>query len=482
MKMSDIPVIIQGGMGAAVSGWELARAVSLTGQLGVVSGTALDVVLARRLQMGDPHGHLRRALGMFPYPEISERILQRYFIPGGKREDKPFKAVPMLTAQPTREQVELIVVANFVEVYLAREGHTERVGINYLEKIQLPILPSLFGAMLAGVDYVLMGAGIPVAIPGTLDELSEGRSVELSLRATGSGGNDADTVRFDPLWFTGGEPVKLDRPRFLAIVASSTLASMLLRKAHGRVDGFVVEGSTAGGHNAPPRGKLELTERGEPLYGARDNVDLQAIRRLGVPFWLAGSYGTSDQLVAALLEGAAGIQVGTAFAFCEESGLRDDVKREVLRLAKQGDCQVFTDPFASPAGFPFKVLQLEGSLSDESPYQERERHCDLGFLRQGYDHDGDIGWRCPAEPVSAYIRKGGQEPDSSGRKCLCNALLANVGLGQVRHRGEPEQPLVTCGDDVNNIRRFLPTPEATSYSARDVVDKLLAKVLQEIGS
>ena len=71
-------------MGAAVSGWKLARAVSLTGQLGVVSGTALDVVLARRLQLGDPDGHLRRALDMFPFPEIAQRVLQRYFIPGGK--------------------------------------------------------------------------------------------------------------------------------------------------------------------------------------------------------------------------------------------------------------------------------------------------------------------------------------------------------------------------------------------------------------
>ncbi|MGD8321328.1 MAG: hypothetical protein PVJ02_12765, partial [Gemmatimonadota bacterium] len=36
------PVIIQGGMGVGISGWRLARAVSSRGQLGVVSGTALD--------------------------------------------------------------------------------------------------------------------------------------------------------------------------------------------------------------------------------------------------------------------------------------------------------------------------------------------------------------------------------------------------------------------------------------------------------
>ena len=36
-------------MGAGVSNWRLAQAVAKLGQLGVVSGTALDLVLARRL-------------------------------------------------------------------------------------------------------------------------------------------------------------------------------------------------------------------------------------------------------------------------------------------------------------------------------------------------------------------------------------------------------------------------------------------------
>lgn len=477
MKAHNTPVIIQGGMGAAVSGWQLARAVSLSGQLGVVSGTALDVVLARRLQIGDHNGHLRRALGRFPYPEIGKRILQRYFVAGGKPQDAPFKAVPMLATELTQDQIDLIVVANFVEVYLAREGHAGSIGINYLEKIQLPTLPSLFGAMLAGVDYVLMGAGIPIAIPGTLDRLNEGRTVELPVAITSEAGNSVRPVsRFDPMGITGGERVRLDRPRFLAIVASSTLATMLSRKANGRVDGFVVEGPTAGGHNAPPRGKLQLNEHGEPLYGKRDIVDLQTFRGLDVPFWLAGSYGTPERLVAALQAGAAGVQVGTAFAFCEESGLRDDIKRNVLQMAQHGNCNVFTDPLASPTGFPFKVIGLDGSLSGQQQHDQRQRSCDLGFLRQGYEtDDGAVVWRCPAEPEATYIRKGGEVADTVGRKCLCNALLANVGLGQVRS-GECERPLVTCGDDVSNIRRFLPSANATSYSAADVIDRLLATI------
>src|SRR6202166_4999010 len=170
---SKYPKIIQGGMGAGVSNWRLAQAVSKLGHLGVVSGTALDQILARRLQDGDPGGHMRRALAQFPVRELAERIEKEYFIPGGKPERTPYKHMPVHDKDGPREREELCVVANFVEVFLAREGHDNPVGINYLEKIQIPHLPSIYGAMLGGVGYVLMGAGIPMKIPGVLDCLAD---------------------------------------------------------------------------------------------------------------------------------------------------------------------------------------------------------------------------------------------------------------------------------------------------------------------
>ncbi|MCP4787457.1 MAG: nitronate monooxygenase [Fuerstiella sp.] len=464
-------------MGAAVSAWQLARAVSLTGQLGVVSGTAIDVVLARRLQQGDSGGHVRRALEDFPFPEMAERIVNRYFVPGGKSANTSFLPERVLPVKPTQEQQELVVVANFVEVFLAKEGHDGHVGINYLEKIQTPTLPSLFGAMLAGVDYVLMGAGIPRAIPGVLDRLANGSPVELPLNVEGAGRDDHFVTCFDPMTFSGGAIPWLERPKFLAIVASASLASLLARKSSGRVDGFIVEGPTAGGHNAPPRGKGSLNERGEPVYGAKDEIDLDAMRALGVPFWLAGSYGSAERIDAALQAGASGVQVGTAFAFCNESGFRSDIKQRVLEMCRDGSLDVVTDPLASPTGFPFKVLQLEDSLSEDSINQQRHRICDLGFLRQAYRKtNGSVGWRCPGEPVAAYVHKGGVIDETVGRKCVCNGLLANVGLGQCRGDGNSERPLVTCGNDLASITRFLKTPDAESYSAADVVESLLAGV------
>ncbi len=146
-------------MGAGVSGWRLARAVSEFGQLGVVSGTALDLIFVRKLQLGDPGGELRHALKHFPLPGVATRLIAKYFIPGGKSPGAPFKLSSTPTLRPGAPAVELMVAANFAEVFLAREGHDGPIGINFLKKIQLPTLPSLFGAMLAGVDYVLMGGG-----------------------------------------------------------------------------------------------------------------------------------------------------------------------------------------------------------------------------------------------------------------------------------------------------------------------------------
>lgn len=470
--MIRLPVIIQGGMGAGVSDWRLARAVAAEGQLGVVSGTALDAILARRLQIGDPGGHMRRGLERLPVPAIAERILRRYYIRGGKGAQRPFKPPPLHDIDGPRELTELCIAGNFVETFLARDGHDNPVGINYLEKIQHPHLPSIYGAMLAGVDYVLMGAGIPVRIPGVLDRLARHQSVRYPLTVSGANETDETVLTFDPKAFIDLDLPPLRRPKFLAIVSSSVLAGALLKRSDGEVDGFIVEGHTAGGHNAPPRGKLQLNEAGEPVYGERDNVDLEKMRALGRPFWLAGGYGTADGLAAALNHGAAGVQVGTAFAFCQESGVRDDYKDAVLAQVRAGAARVITDPLASPTSFPFKIAQLAGTISEPSVYQARTRVCDLGYLREAYrKEDGSIGYRCAAEPVSVYVSKGGHIEDTVGRKCICNALVATIGLGQLRGR-DPEPAVITSGDDLPGLTRFM-KPDSTRYAAADVIARIL---------
>lgn len=495
-------------MGVGVSGWSLARAVSTHGQLGVVSGTALDTILVRRLGVGDPGSHMRRAMDAFPVPQIPQRVLAQYYRPdraaplpapppgravesdtaaAGTDADtrstdataRPrcrFSPLPLPRVHLTPERQWLLVLANFVEVHLAKEGHAGMVGINYLHKIQFPLLPSLYGAMLAGVDAVLIGAGIPSDIPAALECLSRGEAASIAINVEGAPDWKC-TQSFDPtaLWATvsGQPPGRLDRPRFLPIVSSETLARALQKKAPGGIDGFIVEAPTAGGHNAPPRGVQQLSVRGEPVYGPRDVASPEKMAALGVPFWLAGGFASSEKFHAALAAGAHGVQIGTAFAFCDESGLDPALRRRFLGELLRGAVSVFTDPRASPTGYPFKVVALPGTMSDPRAYADRTRLCDLGYLRVAYRRaDGTLGYRCPGEDVADYLRKGGTIEEAEGRKCLCNSLMANIGLGQRRDDGYEEPPLLTAGDDLACIAPLI-TPERRSYRARDVIDSIL---------
>ena len=472
--MMQFPRVIQGGMGVGVSNWSLANAVSKLGQLGVVSGTALDSLFVRRLADGDKGGNMRRGLKAFPFPEMAKRVWDEYYISGGKPKGTPYPILPMHQRRDLRKVVELCIVSNFVEVYLAREGHKNPVGINFMEKVQMPHLSSIYGAMLAGVGYVLMGACIPLHIPGVIDAYLAQVPAAYKLSVTGATQGQDTNMYFDPAEYAEGPLPVLERPRFLAIVSSNTLATTILRRANGRVDGLIIESAVAGGHNAPPRGQMQLNAAGEPIYGERDQFSIAGFRALGIPFWLAGGYGNAKKVREALDQGATGVQVGTAFAFTEESALRSDLKESLLAQAVAGTGKVFTDPLASPTGFPFKVALLDGTYSDPEVAGARTRVCDMGLLREAYiTPDGGIGYRCSAEPVASYVAKGGKIEDTVDRKCLCNALLANIGYQQTRKDGSEEPALVTVGDDLNTIAQFL-APGRTTYSAADVVASLLS--------
>jgi NAD(P)H-dependent flavin oxidoreductase YrpB (nitropropane dioxygenase family) len=358
---------------------------------------------------------------------------------------------------------------------LAKNGHQGPVGVNYLEKIQLATPAAAFGAMLAGVDYVLMGAGIPTEIPGLLDSMARGEPGELTVAVAGALPGERHTVRFDPDALAGTVPSAPARPRFLAIVSSAILASYLARNPTSTPDGFILETPVAGGHSAPPRGPLRLNADGEPVYGSRDDIDLAKVAALGLPFWLAGGHSSADALSTARSTGATGIQVGTAFALCRESGIDPSLRHRMIEEALTGALVVRNEPYASPTGFPFKTVQLAGTLSDNEVYTARTRLCDLGYLRTPYRRvDGGIGYRCPAEPTATYLRKGGSVEETLGRRCLCNGLTATIGLAQRFADGTVEPPLLTLGQNLD----FLPELVArtgTDFTAADVVAYLLGR-------
>ena len=447
---SSYPTIIQGGMGIAVSSWQLAKEVSIAGELGVISGTAIDSVVARRLQDGDLTGDIRRAMAAYPHQETIEEIMDRFFIEGGREDGKPYLDVPKLSIKGNLFSNKLLAVASFVEVWLAKEGHNGLIGMNILEKIQLAIPAQLYGAMVADVDYILIGAGIPAQVPHLLNEISQGNKVAMKVDVADT--KDKHYLHFDPRTL-GLDDFPIKRPLFLAIVTSHALVAYLNKDEETKPDGYVIEYHVAGGHNAPPRAKNHVNDEGEAVYNELDIPNLEKIHASGSPFWLAGGYATPEKVKEAISYGAQGVQVGSLFALANESGFTNENRSSILVSLADPTMRVMTDASASPTGFPFKVIQNNQTLSNDNLYKERTRICDLGYLRTMFQREkGGIGYRCPAEPLDNYEFKNGEVDQAQGSKCLCNALMADIGLGQVRPDGRTEISLLTFGSDLDGPR------------------------------
>lgn len=478
--------LIQGGMGVSVSNWRLARAVAIAGEnlnqkvMGVVSATGLPDIFLEKLQEGDPE--TISALEDFS-PEIKKRLFEKY-LPNEKKLPKRTKRVPprpevlVIGEEATINKFnDIAVAAAYVEVKRAKEGHNGPIGINLLEEVPLTHLSVLLGAMMAGVDAVLVGAGIPYQIPQILDDFANNKVASYNLKVSGS--ENRYKLELNPGKFVK-EGEKLNKPKFLPIVSSHALAMRLNETVE--VDGFIIEGPPAGGHNAPARGK-EVDELGQPIYGDRDQPKLDKIIELGKPFWLAG--GKAGDLDKALATGAAGIQVGSAFAASNESGLLEARKAYIRGQISKGQLRVITSKTASPTGYPFQVVEDNESLSNPIVYEERERECTFGYLREAYrKDDGSTGFRCPAEPVADYIKNGGKEEETIGRKCLCTGLAEAAGHGREVRKGKPLQPwILTFGKEASEFISELinesPDPEGR-YSAQAVVAKVFLKAARSL--
>ncbi|MCS3661017.1 nitronate monooxygenase [Salinibacter ruber] len=472
---STAPNIIQGGMGIGVSSWRLARHVARRGEIGIVSGTGIDSVVVRELQEGDPHDR-RQMLADYPDEEIADHLVERFYRPDGLPADEPYDLLNMHPFEPSVRSQRILAAATYTEVRLAAAGHEGMIGMNLLAKLKRYTLPCIYGALLADIDIVSIGAGIPLEEARQIPKLAAGEPAALRLDVDTSQAPDADdsyAYRFDPADVLDTPPT-LDRPLFLPIISSDALARIMDAKLPDRrVDGWVVEGPVAGGHNAPPRNK-NYADDGTPLYDERDEADLEAIRSLGKPFYLAGGHGSPEGLRAAHEAGAAGIQVGSLFSLTDESGYPPSTTRRLIRGLHTGEIEVSTEGRVSSTGFPFKVLTADGTLADAEVYERRARICDLGYLREPYlDEEGRLMGRCPAEPVKTYVSRGGAPEETEGRACLCNALMANIGLGQQRGaRAEP--PLFTGGDALEDLP--LGSAEDPQYDADDVLNYLYQDV------
>ncbi|MFH1649537.1 MAG: nitronate monooxygenase [Candidatus Woesearchaeota archaeon] len=477
MARLNLP-IIQGGMGAGVSNWRLARAVSMTGQLGVVSGTGSPDILLRRLQRGDKEMVSAIERLNVPNEEFAKELIGDYFVKGGIPPGQDFRqhTKPSLYMSPDRVLTlrprvnglsfleELAILSVFVEVSLAKEGHDNPVGVNFLQKIEWPLLPSVYGAMLAGVDALLVGAGFPREIPGIVTNFmnNEPSSISISV-ADNKGGTGMYQLQFTP---PSKYAAPSKRPAFGAIVATEIGV-----KAVSKADFFVIESTKGGGHTVPPRNPV-VDASGDLLFGPDDDLNLERLygilERRGdkaQPFWLAGAY--ASRLKEAQEKGAVGVQVGTAFAYCHESGMDPQRRRENIDAIMNG-ANVITMERLSSTGFPFKALVVGDSIVNPDVLEARTRVCNVSYLLSAYEKPNRRGvdFRCPAEPVEIYLRKGGRIEDTIGRGCLCDALMKKIGLGS------PGEPTVdTIGKDVTPVIELV--QRFGEYHAKDVVDFIL---------
>ncbi len=465
------PNIIQGGMGIGVSSWELARTVAINGEIGVVSGTCIDTVMIRELQEGDPH-HRRAAMRVYPDQEIVDDVIDRYYVEGGKDESEPYRLLPIHQFDPSIRSQRIMSLAAFTEVMMARADHHGSIGINLMAKLKRYSLACLYGAMLAGVTAIFIGAGIPLEEAKQIPVLAAGEPAQLKLdvdQSMAPASKESYHYRLDPDDLLPDPPV-ITPPDFYPIVSTDALARILHRKLpDDLISGWVIERPTAGGHNAPPRNKNSDGE-GNPIYDQKDEADLERIQSLGKPYYLAGGFGTPEKLREAIERGADGIQVGSLFSLADESGYAEADTRRIIRAIHEDRVRIRPDGRISPTGFPFNVVEFEGEPAARDVANRRERICDLGYLREPFlDENENLRGRCPAEPMENYVRKGGERGETEGRACLCNALFANIDLPQQREEG-PEPQIFTGGVRLTDLP--LGSADSPSFTARDVINYL----------
>ena len=159
----------------------------------------------------------------------------------------------------------------------------------------------------------------------------------------------------------------------------------MLRRASGRVDGLIIETPHRRRPQRAParqasthpgrRAHLWRTRPGEHRRSARTWRAFLAGRRIRKP---GKTRRSRLPRARPAYRSAQPLRSAKNPAFVPTSRSR------LLAQAAAGTAEVFTDPLASPTGFPFKVAQLAGTSSAAEVYEERNRVCDLGFLREAY--------------------------------------------------------------------------------------------------
>jgi nitronate monooxygenase len=342
IKGKKIPVpIIQGGMGVGVSLHPLAVAVAREGGLGLVSSACLDRLVSKRT--GKKHSTHDAA-----YEEVSQAKAGGGF-----------------------------------------------AGINIMGALVRDYNDSVKGALDAGADAIISGAGLPLTLPFI-------------------------------------QPPK--DTALIPIVSSARALELICRKwekSGYRPDATVLEGPLAGGHLGFKMGEIDLESNTlESLFPPVKDI----ARKYGdFPVIVAGGIYTHEDIVRFMDMGADGVQMGTRFLATEESSASEEYKEAVLR-AKEEDIVVAFDP-GSPCGMPFRVIKQSPMYVSELKHL-RPPKCDKGYVLLK-DKEGKFTV-CPARESNEH------------HFCICNGLLSSAGYNR-----DKEEPLYTVGTNAARVDRIL---------------------------
>jgi nitronate monooxygenase len=329
--------IIQGGMGVGVSLHPLASAVAKEGGLGIVSSACLDRLVSKRT--GKKYNSYEAA-----YEEVS--------------------------------------------LAKAEDGYA---GINIMVALMRDYNDSVKGALDAGADAIISGAGLPLTLPA----------------------------------------IQPPKDTALIPIVSSARALEIICKKWERLgympDAVVLEGPLAGGHLGFKMDQIDI----EPnkLENLLPPVKDMAKKYGDFPVIVAGGIYTHDDIARFIKMGADGVQMGTRFLATEESSATDEYKQAVVN-AKEEDIIVAHDP-GSPCGLPFRVIK-QSPMYVSSLKKLRTPKCDKGYVLLK-DKEGKFTI-CPAKESNEH------------HFCICNGLLSSAGYNRDR-----EESLYTVGTNASRI-------------------------------
>ena len=333
--------IIQGGMGVGVSLHPLAKAVAQEGGLGIVSSAILDRIVSKR---------------------------------NGKKIN-------------TYDSV-------FEEVSLSKtkDGFA---GINIMMALGRDFIDSVKGALDAGADAIISGAGLPLNLPII-------------------------------------QPPK--DTALIPIVSSARALDIICKKWEKlgyRPDAVVLEGPLAGGHLGFRIDQVDLESN--KLENLLPPVKDMARKFGDIPVIVAGGIYTHADIVKFMDMGADGVQMGTRFLATIESSATEAYKQAVVS-AKEEDIIVAHRP-GSPCGLPFRVIR-QSPMYVSALQRKRTPKCDKGYVLMK-DAEGKYTV-CPAkESNENYF-------------CICNGLLSSAG-----YNSDKEESLFTVGTNAYRVDKIL---------------------------